>query len=161
MHKAKHTQASGYRKKARRIDTMTKNISEKRLVDVLVNNYSKSSTLMREMRFYEKRIDLVVLPKMTGETIAIEAKVKNWGKAIGQAIVNLAAAEKSYIAIFSKYADNVPTSVLLQHGIGLISVGSSWGDVNILHEAKKSPFLNTMANNHLKARLIAGRSDWR
>jgi hypothetical protein len=131
--------------------TALKNIiSEKRLVDVLVSYLRGKSRVEREVRHYEKSIDVVAMCSNTCEIHAIEVKTRNWSRALQQAIVNLAVAEKSYVAMHSKYVHCVNVAELQENGIGLISVGSSWGEVEIIREAQQSAFVNKIANYRIK-----------
>lgn len=125
-------------------------ITEKRLVDVLVSFLRNDNLVAREVRHYEKSIDVVAMPHENYELNAVEVKTSNWGKAIQQAVVNLAVAEKSYIAMYEKNVHRVNLDELNQYGIGLISVGTSWGDVKVVHEAQRSSFLNKITNSRVK-----------
>lgn len=108
----------------------------------------------RGLRHYEKTIDIVAVCLESGELTAIEAKTKNWRRAMEQAIVNLAAVERSYIAIYSDFAHRVSLEELDRHGIGLISVGSQWDDVEVVKEAVLSPFVNLLMNKRIKDKLL-------
>lgn len=125
-----------------------KKVSERRLVDVLVSYFKNTGRLSREMPVYEKNIDLVVLMEPDGELWAIEAKVTDWRRALKQATVNLIAADKSFIAIDARFVHRVDWPSLEARGIGLIAVGSRWGDVEFVGEAQ---------TNNLKNRLLHAR----
>lgn len=116
---------------------------------MLAAHFGTSSTFAREVPFYEKRIDLLVLPHRGSELISIEAKVDDWRRAYGQAIVNLAAADFSYIALWERRLGSIDKEALIAMGIGLISVGASWDSVAILIKAKRSK----LASNEIKALL--------
>ena len=131
-----------------------KRVTERRLVDVLVSHLRKGTVVAREVSHYEKRIDVVSVDRESGELWAIEAETAAWPRAIGQAIVNLAASEKSYIAIYADHAHRVPRDVLTEHGIGLIAVGTRWGAVEILVEAPESPYQNRLLIDRLRRRLL-------
>lgn len=133
---------------------MKRRVGERRLVDVLVSHLRKSGEVAREVSHYEKRIDLVVIPDGTGELLAIEAKTKDWSRALSQAIVNLATADRSYVAMHAEFVHRVPVAELKAVGIGLISVGSKWGEVEVLHEAAPSPWLNKLAADRLRSQLL-------
>lgn len=134
---------------------MPERITERRIVDVLISHLRKSGfSVAREVPHYEKRIDVGTICSNRDEVWAIEAKTKNWPRAIGQAVVNLAAAERSYVAIYSKNVNRIPVGQLERHGLGLISVGTKWGDVEILNEARISPYTNRLAMARVKRRII-------
>lgn len=78
-----------------------------------------------EVPLGRKKIDLVCLPRQDGPpSVCVELKVRNWRRALWQAMANFQVAEKSYIAIWHKYL--LPAkegSRLLEHyGVGLICV---------------------------------------
>lgn len=133
---------------------MKENVSERRLVDILVSFLRRRNYVERGLRHYEKTIDIVAVCLESGELTAIEAKTKNWRRAMEQAIVNLAAVERSYIAIYSDFAHRVSLEELDRHGIGLISVGSQWDDVEVVKEAVLSPFVNLLMNKRIKDKLL-------
>lgn len=135
---------------------MTRSISERRVVDVLVSSLRRSHHVGREVRHYEKRIDVVALCAQSDELWSIEAKVDNWAKALQQAVVNLAATERSYIAIYAKHAHRVPREILERFGIGLIAVGTKWGEVEILVTAPTSPFVNRLASHRIRRVVLKG-----
>ena len=135
---------------------MAKRVSERRLVDVLIHHVRSEHAAAREVGHYEKRIDVALLRRDTDEVWAIEAKTANWLRAISQAIVNLCAADRSYIAVFAGNVHRVDVDMLDAYGIGLISVGTKWGDVQFLREAKRSPYVNALALRRVKAQIAAG-----
>ncbi len=132
---------------------MAKRVTERRLVDVLVCHLREQHATGREIGHYERRIDVATIRSDTNELWAIEAKTADWPRALSQAVVNLAAAERSYIAIYSKHAHRVPVGVLDEHSIGLIAVGTSWGDVEILKKAGPSPYTNHLAADRIRLQI--------
>jgi hypothetical protein len=136
---------------------MPKFVTEKRLVDVLRCHFAVLHATGREVPHYEKRIDLMAVNVQDGELWAIEAKVEAWPRALSQAIVNLTAAQRSFIAIYSEHAHRVNLDRLDLHGIGLIAVGKKWGDVKVLKEAKLSPFMNRLAIEQIRTEIVKRR----
>ncbi len=128
-------------------------ITERRIVDVLVSHLRKNYVVAREVRHYEKRIDVATIPRSGGDLSTYEAKISDWSRAISQAIVNLAAGEKAYIAMYSKHVHRVPLEPLHAYGIGLLSVGSKWGDVAVVLPAKPSPYLNRLASKRIREQI--------
>ena len=120
--------------KTGKTETKEKKISEKRIVDVLISYLRDANHVAREVRHYEKSIDVVSMVLGGNELCTVEVKTQNWKKAFQQAFVNLAVADRSYVAMYSKYAHRVDIEILREHGIGLYSVGSAWGDVELLEE---------------------------
>lgn len=137
---------------------MPQRVTERRLVDVLVCHLREQHATGREVGHYERRIDVAIVRSDTDELWAIEAKTANWSRALAQAIVNLAAAERSYVALYSKYAHRVPLGILAEHGVGLIAVGTKWGDVQILKEAARSPYTNHLATDRIRSQIAEVKS---
>ena len=133
---------------------MATNISERRLVDVLISWLREYYTVAREVPHFEKRIDLALIEDTTEEIWAIEAKTKNWPQAIAQAIVNLAPANRSYIAVYANNVHRVCEETLQEHGIGLISVGTRWGEVEILRKAVLSPYHNHHSGDRVRDHIL-------
>ncbi|GEM_PF-2646316 len=136
-----------------RIETKEK-ISEKRIADVMISYLRNDNHVVREVRHYEKSIDLVAVALGGGELWTVEVKTQDWRKAFKQAFVNLAVADRSYVAMYSKYVHRVEINILKEYGIGLYSVGSAWGDVELLEEANPSCYTNRITNERLKERII-------
>ena len=128
---------------------MSARITERRIVDVLVSHLRKSCEVRRQVRHYEKRIDVVTYCPAEGHLTAIEAKTRDWNRALQQAILNLTAAEFCYIAILSTSAHRVDRARLEEFGIGLMSVGTKWDDVELLLKARRSPYTNRFVREQL------------
>ena len=131
---------------------MRKRVTEKKIVDVLVNYFSSSYTVKREVEHYQKSIDLIMY-NGSNRITAIEAKVEDWQRSVSQAIVNLTVCDYSYIAIHKKYIHRVSLSRVRKNGLGLISVGSNWGDVKIIEKAPRSKYKNAITHEKLKKSL--------
>ena len=138
-------------------ETNVKQISERRITDVLISYLRNGNHVAREVRHYEKSIDVVTMVLGGDELCTVEVKTKNWKKAFQQAFVNLAVADRSYVAMYSKYAHRVDTEILREYGIGLYSVGSAWGDVELLEEANPSRYTNRITNQRIKEQIIGAR----
>lgn len=134
--------------------TSSKNISEKRIADVLISFLRNDNHVAREVRHYEKSIDVVTMALGGDELCTVEVKTRNWKKAFQQAFVNLSVADKSYIAMHSKYVHRVNIEMLKKHSIGLYSVGSVWGDVELLEQAGHSGYTNRITNQRIKERMV-------
>ena len=135
---------------------MTHRVTERRLVDVLMAHLRQEHQTAREVKHYEKSIDIALISSDSDELWTIEAKTSDWGRALSQAVVNLCAGERSYIAIYSKHAHRVDEALLSDHGIGLIAVGTKWGEVEVLKEAAPSPYTNRLMLERLKATVAEG-----
>jgi len=140
--------------KTGKTETKGRKISEKRIVDVLISYLRDNNHVKREVRHYEKSIDVVAISLNGDELCTVEVKTQNWKKAFRQAFVNLAVADRSYVAMYSKYAHRVDIEMLREHGIGLYSVGSAWGNVELLEEANPSRYTNRITNQRIKGQII-------
>ena len=80
----------------------------------------------KEVPLGRKKVDVWCVCK-TEEYIevCVELKVKDWRKALWQAIINFQMAKRSYIAVWHKYVQRVEreSDLLNKYGVGLISVG--------------------------------------
>lgn len=128
-------------------------VTERRIVDVLISDLRKRCLVAREVKHYERRIDIAALPFLGDDLLTYEAKITDWARAISQAIVNLAAGEKAYIALYKKNVHLVPMDTLIAYGIGLVSVGTKWGEVEEILGAKSSPYLNRLASQRIRQQI--------
>jgi hypothetical protein len=117
---------------------------------------------VRYRRFVEvplgrKRIDVLCISKGSSTPqVCIELKVKDWRRALWQAIVNLQIAVESYVAIWYKYEDRVlrHRSLMEQYGIGLIVVDGrqarvvlpSEGRVRRISKERKKDFYEALVS---------------
>ena len=92
------------------------------------------STYYKEVPLFSKRIDYVCIDD--DEIIAIEAKVKNWQKALRQAITYRICADKVYIALWHDFISRVESKkdIFSNFGVGILEVD---GCVRVILEAKK------------------------
>lgn len=128
---------------------MSAKVTERRLVDVLVEYLRRTREVRREVPHYEKRIDVVTYISSGDFVEGIEAKSRDWPRAVQQAMLNLTAVDFSYVALWAETAHRVDRSVLDEFGIGLISVGTRWGDVEVLVEARRSELTNRFVRQQM------------
>ncbi len=69
------------------------------------------------------RTDVVLM--FCGEVIAIEAKVTDWRRALGQAVLNQYCADRSYVALYDKNLSDAVLEAALGFGVGVIAIGES------------------------------------
>lgn len=97
-----------------------------------------------------KKIDLVCVQRDSpNSSLSIELKIRNWRKALWQAVVNFQLAEKSYIAIWHKFVHCAQRhdNLLRSYGVGLIAVYPT--EANILIESiDLVPRLSREAKRH-------------
>lgn len=121
---------------------MGSRITERRLVDVLTCWARDKYLIAKEVPHFEKRIDMAYIDYNSNEICTIEAKTEDWRRAVQQAALNLTATNRSYIAIFRDNIKRVDLDIIKSTNIGLISVGTKWGDVYTEYSAPQSPYVN-------------------
>lgn len=100
----------------------------------------------KEVQFLSRHIDVVGINEK--EIIAIEVKIKDWKRALQQALTCRLCAHKVYVAMWHKFAHRVPVELFENYGIGLMSVD---GTVNVVTKAKRSQITHdSMLTNLLK-----------
>jgi len=82
-----------------------------------------------------KRIDLVCYRPDMKEIIAVEAKIRDWRKAVTQALSRRLCADKVYVAVPKPNFRRVDVDLFLRYGLGLLEVSR---DVKIEIEALQS-----------------------
>lgn len=91
-----------------------------------VSSYAKRKGFThqyRELPFYDYRIDIYGLSRPRGETIAIELKLKDWRRALYQAMIYQLCSDFVFIALPETKAQKIDHAELAKHGVGLIVVG--------------------------------------
>lgn len=92
----------------------------------------------REVQFLNRHIDLVCV---NGEKIiAIEVKIKDWKRALQQALTCRLCVHEVYVAMWHEFAHRVPVELFGEYGIGLMSVD---GTVNMVKKAGKSSIIHS------------------
>ena len=93
------------------------------------------------MLFRSKRIDLVFRERMNRCCVtAVELKLRQWRRALWQAVHNRQVATYSYIALPESTVPSVDREMLRALGLGLIVTDGKGARVVI--NAKRSPHLN-------------------
>lgn len=98
---------------------------------------NKGFNCYKEVKFLTRYIDLVGIKGK--KVVAIEVKVKNWERALQQALTCRLCAHEVYVALWYKFVHRLPLNLFEEYGIGLISVD---GTVNIIKKAKKSQIIH-------------------
>jgi len=91
-----------------------------------IRRYAKQkgfTAQVAELPFFEYRIDLYAVSKPSGDTIAVELKMKNWRRALHQALIYQLCSDYVFIALPLVKAKPVDILELSRHGVGLILVG--------------------------------------
>ncbi len=97
----------------------------------------KGYAVRSEVPIGRKVADLYCVHRQTGECVAVEAKLRDWQRALVQALVYQLGADRVFIAMPSKIAESVPLTKLAAHGIGLLGVSAGSG-VTLVLEAQQS-----------------------
>lgn len=109
-------------------------------IDVLnqVNKYLREKGFLykNEVKFLERKIDIVGVKNK--RVIAIEVKIKNWKKALQQAITCKLCSHYVYVAFWQRYLPK-NLSIFENYGIGIMSVN---GFVEIINKPKKSEIVH-------------------
>jgi hypothetical protein len=84
-----------------------------------------------QVRFSQKRIDIVLIEKQTKEIWAIEVKIHDWKDALRQANLNKLACHKSYVAIWHEYSHRAldQRRIFEDHGVGLMVISDKFEPV--------------------------------
>ncbi len=102
-----------------------------------------SYSVCYEVPFGLKRIDLFFWRrKGCPEIVAVELKLKDWRRAVWQAVHNRQIATVSYIALPVRSIRTVDARILRCLGLGLIGVERN--DATIFLQAKRSQVFNAM-----------------
>jgi len=112
-------------------------VYEHELISTIESALNKDYQIDREVPMIDKFIDIVAISKNPNEKeiIAIEVKIKNWKRAIQQAITYRLCADKVYVAIWHEFRHRVDENVLDYFGIGLMEVN---GTTQIVKTARQS-----------------------
>ena len=92
----------------------------------------------REVQFLNRHIDLVGVND--DKIIAIEIKIKDWKKALQQALTCRLCVHETYVAMWHEFIHRIPVDLFEEYGIGLMSVD---GTVNIMNAATKSSIIHS------------------
>ncbi len=121
--------------------------SESELIDLMLRHvrrtFGRRTQLAREVKSHGRfRTDVCIYAD--GRIFAIEAKLVDWQRALGQARLNTFYADRSYIAIWqSRLTDGIVFEAN-RHGVGVIGVSRSGiAVVDSLRASNPDPVLRT------------------
>lgn len=113
--------------------------SEKDMYSPLESYFqSRGFQTFREVPLLSRRIDLVGVNH--SDIAAVELKVKNWQKALQQALSCRLCANKVYVALSKAFVHRIDTEVFRHYGIGILSVD---GSVHPVLEASDSQVIHS------------------
>ena len=115
---------------------MNESMIVKEVIKFLRNN---KQIVVTEMPFLQRRVDVVGYQPSNKSLVAVEAKIKNWRRAIRQAITCLLFADNVYIALPEEFIHRVNLDEIGRFGIGLIQVNSK---TEILKDPLSSSYIS-------------------
>jgi len=93
---------------------------------------------LEEYRIVGKKVDLLCVCTKDRRVVAVELKLRDWKRGLRQCVQDAAFSNETYLAIWHRYADNVPKDLLSERGIGLITVNAE--GISLVLEARKQRF---------------------
>ena len=84
-----------------------------------------------EVPFGQKRIDLLMVHRNYPKFVTVELKIKDWKRALQQAIINQFMGHLSYVALWHAFVSRVDRATFEKHGIGLLRVDLESGHEEI------------------------------
>lgn len=113
-------------------------VKEKELYSPLLDLFGKEWTGAESVPLGAKLVDLAMMSKSSNRVIAIEAKVKDWKRALRQALNYQLAADESYVAISKNHAGSIDQDRFRRLGIGLIVIDLEARKADIAVPARQS-----------------------
>ena len=99
----------------------------------------------KEVPFYDHRIDLYGYSPSTDCSVAVELKLRDWKRALQQALVYQLCSDYVFIAVPESTVQRVKVEVLREHGIGLLAISDE--KCSVVLPAN----LSTVVNSQYKA----------
>ena len=86
---------------------------------------NKSFKPYKELKFYDRRIDIVAYSASKKKIISVEAKLSNWYKAFQQALIYQLCSDWVYIAMPEGKLKCIDQKKMKKEGIGFLAIYSS------------------------------------
>ena len=119
---------------------------------------------LRELPFYEYRIDMYGYSGREDLTVAVELKLRRWTRAIEQALLYQLCADRVYIAMPADRTDRVDREVLHKHGLGLIAVEQSGCETviasrqsHVVHDRYRKAYIGLASGRQPTEQQAAGK----
>ena len=91
----------------------------------IIESFKDEFECFKEVKLYNRIIDLLLVGKSNNSPkIAMEFKVKDWKKALQQAISYQLIADYVYIVMYQKYENLINNELIRKNGMGLIIANS-------------------------------------
>ena len=120
---------------------------ENRLIDYYKeNNY----VVNNQVKFAQKRIDIITRRKNNNNICAIEVKISDWKTALRQACLNLVACNEAYVAIWHRHAKQAMNNkdLFRENGVGLIVVDEFFKP-EVMFKSRKNKNVNMSAYEYV------------
>lgn len=119
-------------------------MKERLLYKPIIENFKNDYECLQEVRLYNRIIDLLLIGKSDDcPKIAMEFKLKDWKKALQQAISYQLVADYVYIVMYQKNEKYINNDLIKKNGIGLIIANSR------KYEIKINPRKSNIIDNYL------------
>lgn len=105
---------------------------ESSLMDPVLGLFCESAQMVAyEVPIGWRKIDLLVFQKEASRWTAVELKVRDWKKALSQAMVNHIVADRSYVALWHTSVPNAlaKVSIFEHYRVGIIAVHATHAEV--------------------------------
>ena len=112
---------------------------------------------LSEVPFYEYRMDMYGYSRRDDLTVAIELKLRKWPRAVEQALLYQLCSDLVYIALPRGEIRRVDINILMEHGVGLLSVEEA--RCREIVSAQPSPVLRKHYRDNYLAMLREGISN--
>jgi hypothetical protein len=110
----------------------SQSLNEQMLVGPVSRFFSSIGYMpFEEVPVGQKRVDLLMVHRNYPKFIAVELKVKDWRRALQQAIFNQFVGHLSYVALWHTFVSRVDRAAFEKYGIGLLRVDSENGHEEI------------------------------
>ncbi|EPZ49728.1 hypothetical protein M902_0728 [Bacteriovorax sp. BAL6_X] len=101
-----------------------------------------------EVDFFERRIDLFCFSRKLDKSIAVEAKLKDWKKALRQALLYQLCSDFVYVAMPADVFKVINKDTFFNHGVGFLALYES-GACRELIPARPSSVLTEVYRTEL------------
>lgn len=103
-------------------------VREVDMYPALMSLFPHTPTVVAEVPFFGKRIDLVFFTSAMRSLYAVETKLGDWRTAFKQAALNQLAAQQSFIAVPTSLAQRLlarESDLFARYDVGLIAIGET------------------------------------
>ena len=122
-------------------------------VNKITNSKGKKVLIQREIGDGSFRADIFISLKSHNNRnkfkfVAIEVKIKDWRQGLYQAYRYNSFAEKSYLALYKKYCEDININLFKKYNVGLISFDEK--EMVILNKPKTNKFTTEKHSSEIR-----------